>query len=76
MSTEVDPDAQETQAGSYDRLGCAQKLPDICTMFDDVLTITSELWESAMPALSYVHRQSTSGQCNASIKIISISDPS
>ena len=45
MSPEVDPDAGETQLGSYDSLQCAHKSPDGFMMLYDVL-ITSELWES------------------------------
>ena len=50
MSPEVDPDAGKTQPGSYDGLRCAHESPDVFTMFYNVLTITSELWESVRPA--------------------------
>ena len=50
MSHEVDPNAGETQPGSYDGFRCAHEYPNVFMMFCDVLTITSEHWESVRPA--------------------------
>ena len=49
MSPKVDPNAGETQLGSYDGLQCAHESPDVFTEFYDVLIITSKLWESMRP---------------------------
>ena len=46
----LDPDTGETHPGSYDGLRCAHESSCVFMMFYDVLTITSELWESVSEA--------------------------
>ena len=48
MSPEVGADAEETQPGSHHGLWCADEGPNVFTMFYDVLTLTSELYESVV----------------------------